>query len=94
MPWGTAGRHLCMFEEANPACKAQCLGNQGIPLFQPWKEISRMICCQNHTWVLPWSELTRAVQNRTMEQGNHDLWQRSRDPILKTLSLPLLYLTV
>lgn len=89
-----AGRHLCMFEEANPACKAQREGNQGIPLLQPWKEMSGMIYCQNHTWVLPGSELIKVVQNRTMEQGNCELWQRSRDPILKILSLPLLYLTV
>lgn len=55
MPWGMAGRHLCVFEEAKPACKALCEGNQGIPLLQPWKEISGMICCQNHSWVLPCS---------------------------------------
>lgn len=94
MPWGMARRHLCIFAEAKPACKALCEGNQGIPLLQPWKEISGMICCQNHTWMLPWSELNRVVQNRTMEQGNHELWQRSRDPILKTLSLSLSYLII
>lgn len=32
MPWGMAGRHLCVFEEAKLACKVLCEGNQGIPL--------------------------------------------------------------
>lgn len=27
MPWGMAGRHLCMFEEAKPDCKALYEGN-------------------------------------------------------------------
>lgn len=73
--------------------KALCEENQGIPLL--WScsfiEFSGRNYCQNHTCVLPWSQLTRVVQNGDRKKGNHESGWRSRDPVPQTLWLSFMF---